>query len=261
MTSSLSHASRVALITGASAGIGKASALRLLKSGWKVIAVARRKDRLDALAQEYPDQVYPLSLDLQNLPQITQIESLIPEEYRSIELLLNNAGLALGVERAQNASWEAWNTQIQTNISALVSLTHTLLPGMIRRGRGHILNLGSIAGTYPYPGGNVYGATKAFVKQFSLNLKADLLGTPLRVTVLEPGMVETEFSEVRFAGDAQKAKAVYEGMTPLTADDIAECVHWCAHLPEHVNINILEIMPTQQAFSPFAVDRNNPNFG
>jgi len=248
---------KIALITGASSGIGESCARRLLSEGWKIVALARRADRLNLLSREFPKQVYPLTFDLLELSKIATIPSLLPEDFREVELLINNAGLALGVSKAQDSSLSDWMTMVQTNISSLLALTHAVLPGMIERNRGHIINLGSIAGTYPYPGGNVYGATKAFVQQFTLNLKADLLGTPIRITNIEPGMVETEFSLVRFLGDQEKADSVYHGMIPLTGEDIAECVSWCAHLPAHVNINTIELMPTHQAFSAFAVNRTS----
>jgi 3-hydroxy acid dehydrogenase/malonic semialdehyde reductase len=170
--------------------------------------------------------------------------------------LVNNAGLALGIERAHEASLDEWETMIDTNVKGLVYCTRALLPGMVARDAGHVINLGSAAGSHPYPGGNVYGATKAFVHQLSLNLRADLVGTRVRVTSVEPGMVETRFSVTRFRGDQAKADAVYAGMTPLSAEDVAEIVLFCADRPPHVNVNRIEIMPTQQAFGPFAVARS-----
>jgi 3-hydroxy acid dehydrogenase/malonic semialdehyde reductase len=166
--------------------------------------------------------------------------------------------MALGLEPAQRASLDDWDRMIETNCRALVSLTRAILPGMVERGRGHVVNIGSVAGSYPYPGGNVYGATKAFVRQFSLAIRSDLLGTPVRVTNVEPGMVETEFSVVRFQGDRERAKGVYAGMTPLFAADVADAVAWCVSRPAHVNVNAIEVMPVQQAFGPFAIDRKKP---
>lgn len=181
----------------------------------------------------------------------------LPKEFQEIDVLLNNAGLALGLEPAYKTAIENWERMIETNITGLLRVTRAVLPGMVERNRGHVINLGSIAGSYPYPGGNVYGATKAFLAQFTLNLKADLLGTNVRVTNIEPGMVETEFSVVRFGGDQAKADSVYQGMKPLSAEDIAEIALWCASRPAHVNINRVEVMPVEQAFSPFAVSRKS----
>jgi NADP-dependent 3-hydroxy acid dehydrogenase YdfG len=246
--------SRIAL-TGASAGIGEATARRLLERDWKIVAVARRAERLAQLAAAYPGQVHPVELDVCDQSRVTLLPDALPENFREVDLLVNNAGLALGLARAPDATLDAWTQMLNTNCLAVVAMTRAFLPGMLARGRGHIIHLGSIAGTYPYPGGNVYGATKAFVRQFSLNLKADLLGTPIRVTNIEPGMVETEFSLVRFAGDESKARAVYQGMTPLSAADIAETIVWSATLPAHVNINSIELMPVDQAFQAFAVNR------
>ncbi|HVI94498.1 MAG TPA: SDR family NAD(P)-dependent oxidoreductase, partial [Anaeromyxobacter sp.] len=179
----------------------------------------------------------------------------LPAPFTEIDVLVNNAGLALGLEPAQRASLDEWETMIQTNCTGLVTVTRAVLPGMIARNRGHVVNVGSVAGTYPYPGGNVYGATKAFVRQFSLNLRSDLLGTPVRVTSIEPGMAETEFSLVRFQGDAERARKVYEGVTPLSGADVADAILWAVTRPPHVNVNALELMPVQQAFAPFAVSR------
>jgi 3-hydroxy acid dehydrogenase/malonic semialdehyde reductase len=179
----------------------------------------------------------------------------LPPEWRAIDVLVNSAGLALGLEPAQRASLDDWETMIETNCAGLVTMTRAVLPGMVERNRGHVVNVGSVAGTYPYPGGNVYGATKAFVRQFTLNLRSDLLGTAVRATSIEPGMAETEFSLVRFQGDAARAHKVYEGVTPLSSEDIAEAILWAVTLPAHVNVNAIELMPVQQAFSPFAISR------
>ncbi|MGB8933394.1 MAG: SDR family NAD(P)-dependent oxidoreductase, partial [Anaeromyxobacteraceae bacterium] len=199
--------------------------------------------------------VHPLPLDVRDKAAVERALAALPPPFAQVDLLVNSAGLALGLEPAQRASLDDWEQMIDTNCRALVHVTRVLLPGMVARDRGHVLNVGSVAGNWPYPGGNVYGATKAFVRQFSLNLKADLLGTRVRVTNVEPGMVETEFSVVRFHGDAARAGKVYEGMQPLSSEDIAETVLWCATRPAHVNVNTIEIMPVQQAFSPFAVSR------
>ena len=179
----------------------------------------------------------------------------LPEAFASVDVLINSAGLGLGLEPAERASLDDWMRMVRTNIDGLLFCTRALLPGMVERGRGHVVNLGSVAGSYPYPGGNVYGGTKAFVEEFSLNLRADLLGKGVRVTNIEPGRVETEFSEVRFGGDKERARSVYRGMQPLVAEDIADAIHWAATRPPHVNINRIEVMPINQAFSPFAVHR------
>jgi 3-hydroxy acid dehydrogenase/malonic semialdehyde reductase len=181
----------------------------------------------------------------------------LPDAFSAVDLLVNNAGLALGLGPAQDADLDDWDQMIDTNCTGLVYVTRAVLPGMVARGRGHVINLGSVAGTYAYPGGNVYGATKAFVHQFSLNLRSDLSGTGVRVTCVEPGMADTEFSLVRFSGDQSKADAVYTGMQPMTADDIAESIHWAATMPAHVNVNTIELMATAQSFAPFQVARES----
>ena len=205
---------------------------------------------------ELGELVHPIVLDVRDRNAVAAAVSSLPPAFAEIDCLINNAGLALGLEPAQNARLEDWETMIDTNVKGLVYVTHAVLPGMVKRNRGHVINLGSVAGTYPYPGGNVYGATKAFVRQFTLNLRADLLGTAVRATVIEPGMAETEFSLVRFGGDAEKARKVYEGVKPMTAEEIADTIVWVSTLPPHLNINRIEMMPVQQAFSPFAVKRN-----
>ena len=247
---------RVALVTGVTSGIGEACARRFHAEGWHVIGWGRRRERLDAIAGELGDRFFVQSLDVRDRSAMTAALAALPAPWSSIDVLVNNAGLALGLEKAPEAKLDDWDTMIDTNCRAMVTLTRAVLPGMVERRRGHVISIGSVAGNYPYPGGNVYGATKAFVRQFALNLRADLLGTPVRATNIEPGMVETEFSAVRFGGDGDRAKKVYEGVDPLTGFDIANAVFWCASLPPHVNINTLELMPTGQAFSPFAVDRS-----
>jgi 3-hydroxy acid dehydrogenase / malonic semialdehyde reductase len=246
---------RTVLVTGATAGIGAACADAFLAAGARVVVTGRRADRLAALAARHPGKVHPLALDVRDRAATERSLATLPAGYADVDVLVNSAGLALGLEPAQRASLDEWDQMIETNCAGLVTVTRTILPGMIARGRGHVVNLGSVAGEYPYPGGNVYGATKAFVRQFTLNLRADLLGTPVRATVVEPGMTETEFSLVRFGGDAGKADQVYQGMQPLTAADIAEAILWCTTLPAHVNVNAIELMPVAQAFSPFAVKR------
>jgi 3-hydroxy acid dehydrogenase/malonic semialdehyde reductase len=245
------------LITGASSGFGAAIARRFAARGDRVIAAARRAERLAALADELgPDLLLPLTLDVRDRAEVERTAAALPPAFAEVDILVNNAGLALGLEPAAEADIDQWEQMIQTNCTGLVYLTRAILPQMVARGRGHVINLGSIAGTYPYPGGNVYGATKAFVHQFSLNLRADLHGTGVRVTCVEPGLAGgTEFSDVRFGGDRDKAAAVYAGTQPLTADDIAAAVEWAASQPPHVNVNVIELMPVSQSFAPLQVDR------
>ena len=246
----------IVFVTGASAGFGAAIARAFVNGGHRVIAAARRKERLDALAAELGDALLPIALDVRDRATVEAVQAALPPEFAAIDVLVNNAGLALGVEPAQKASLDEWQTMIDTNCSGLVTVTHALLPGMIARGRCHIFNLGSVAGTYPYPGGNVYGATKAFVRQFSLNLRTDLIGTPLRITDIEPGLCGgTEFSNVRFRGDDEKAANVYANVQPLTAKDIADTIYWIATRPAHVNINTIEMMPVAQAPAGLAIHR------
>jgi 3-hydroxy acid dehydrogenase/malonic semialdehyde reductase len=249
---------RTVLITGASSGFGVAAARRFAALGDRVIAAARRTDRLRDLAKELgPDVLLPLTLDVRDRASVEQITATLPPDFAEVDILVNNAGLALGLEPAQEADVGQWEQMIETNCTGLVYMTRALLPQMVARRRGHVVNLGSIAGTYPYPGGNVYGATKAFVHQFSLNLRSDLHGTGIRVTCVEPGMSGgTEFSDVRFGGDHERAAAVYSGVQPLTADDIAAAIEWATSQPPHVNVNIIELMPTSQSFAPFQVHRD-----
>lgn len=245
-----------AFVTGASTGFGTAIVRRFAAEGLRVVALARREDRLRALAAELGDSVLPVPLDVRDRAAVAAVVAGLPAEFAAIDVLVNNAGLALGLEPAQRADLDDWDEMIDTNCRGLVYCTRAVLPGMVERGRGHVVNLGSIAGTYPYPGGNVYGATKAFVHQFSLNLRSDLHGTGVRVTSVEAGMVgETEFSTVRFGGDQAKADAVYAGMQPLRPDDIAEAVYWVTTQPAHVNVNVVELMPVAQSFAPFQVHR------
>lgn len=247
----------VVFVTGATAGFGAACARRFAANGAKLIICGRRQERLKALKDELGVPTHTIALDVRDNKAITEAVASLPAEFAAIDVLINNAGLALGLEPAHRASLEDWETMVDTNIKGLMYMTRAILPGMVERKRGHVINIGSVAGGYPYPGGNAYGGTKAFVHQFSLNLRADLLGTNVRTTVIEPGMAETEFSLVRFHGDAAKAGIVYKGVNPLLAEDIAECAFWSATLPAHVNINTLEVMPTNQAFSPFAVHRES----
>ena len=247
----------VAFVTGASSGLGEAIARRFAGAGMRVVAAARRGDRLRGLVDEFGEDLILISvLDVRDRDAIEQLAASLPPEFADVDVLVNNAGLALGLEPAQEASVEDWEQMIDTNCTGLVYATRALLPGMVARRRGHVVNLGSVAATYPYPGGNVYGATKAFVRQFSLGLRADLHGTGVRVTCIEPGMIGgTEFSAVRFAGDAARAEAVYAGTQPLTPEDIAAAVEWATSQPEHVNVNLIELMPVAQSFGPLPVDR------
>jgi len=251
----MTAAIRTVLVTGASAGFGNAIARRFAAAGARVVVSARRGDRLAALASELGDAIHTVELDVQDRAAVAAAIDGLPPAFAEIDLLVNNAGLAKGLEPAQRASLDDWDQMIDTNCKGLVYATRAVLPGMVARGRGHVINIGSVAGSYPYPGGNVYGATKAFVHQFSLNLRSDLHGTGVRVTCVEPGMANTEFSLVRFAGDQGRANAVYNGVDPLSAEDIAETVHWAASAPAHMNVNTIEIMATQQSFAPFQIYR------
>jgi 3-hydroxy acid dehydrogenase/malonic semialdehyde reductase len=246
----------IILITGATAGFGAAIARRFAAGGARIVAAGRRRERLDALVAEFSrDVIHPLVLDVRDRAAVEAAIAGLPAGFADIDLLVNNAGLARGLAPAQEADLDGWEAMVDTNVKGLMYVTRAVLPGMVARERGHIVNLGSTAALYPYPGGNVYGATKAFVRQFSLNLRADLLGTKIRVTDIEPGLVGgTEFSVVRF-GDAEKAAKLYEGADALTPEDIAEAVHWVATLPARVNINSIEMMPVTQAFGPLAVHR------
>ena len=249
----------IVLITGASSGFGEAAARRFVTGGHRVIAAARRVDRLSQLGKELGSALLPLAMDVTDLASITAALASLPEDWRTLDVLVNNAGLALGTEPAQRSSLAEWTTMIDTNTKGLVTVTHAVLPGMVERGRGTIVNVGSIAGNTPYPGGNVYGATKAFVEQFTRNLRADLVGTGVRATNLAPGLCGgTEFSNVRYRGDDAAAAKVYEGTVPLTAEDIAETIYWIATLPPHVNITQLEIMPTCQGYGPLNIKRTPP---
>lgn len=246
----------IIFITGATAGFGAAMTKRFINSGHTVIATGRRLERLLEMKKELGERFYPLELDVRDKKAVESVIDSLPENLKSIDVLINNAGLALGTDPAHKATLEDWETMVQTNINGLLYCTHKILPEMVKRKKGHIVNLGSVAGEFPYPGGNVYGATKAFVHQMSLNMRADLLGTNVRVTNIEPGMCQSEFSEVRFRGDKNKADSVYKGMQALSADDIAETIEWVISRPAHVNINVLSLMPTEQAFGAFAVHRN-----
>ena len=246
---------RTAFITGATSGFGGAAARKFVASGWRVVATGRRADRLDALVSELgAGNVHPAVFDVRDEAAMRAALAALPAGFRDIDLLVNNAGLAQGTLPAQRADVTDWQTMIDTNVRALVVITHALLPTLIER-QGAIINVSSTAATYPYSGGNVYGGTKAFVSQFSLGLRADLHGTGVRVTALEPGMAETEFTLVRTHGDQAASDALYRGAQPMTAQDIADTIHWIATLPPHLNINRLEIMPTSQSFAGFQIAR------
>ncbi|WBO24064.1 SDR family NAD(P)-dependent oxidoreductase [Sphingomonas abietis] len=246
---------KTVLITGATAGIGEAAVHAFAGAGWRVIATGRRRDRLDALvASVDAGKVHGAAFDVRDEAARDAALDALPEDFRAIDLLINNAGLALGTKPAQQADVAQWKTMIDTNVTALVSLTHKVLPRLIER-KGAIINLSSVAATYPYAGGNVYGGTKAFVEQFSLGLRSDLHGTGVRVTSIEPGMVETEFTVVRTGGDQGASDTLYKGANPMTGDDIAATMLWIAQLPPHLNINRLELMPVSQSFAGFQVAR------
>jgi serine 3-dehydrogenase len=248
---------KTAFITGATSGFGRAAARRFVDAGWHVVATGRRGDRLQALVAELgAGRVHPACFDVRDADAMRAALDALPPRFRAIDLLVNNAGLALGTKPAQDASLDDWRTMIDTNVTALVTLTKALLPALIAR-RGGIVNVSSTAANYPYTGGNVYGGTKAFVSQFSLNLRADLHGTGVRVTSLEPGMAETEFTLVRTHGDQGASDALYQGADPMTADDIADVIFWIATLPPHLNVNRLELMPTRQSFAGFQVHRGD----
>lgn len=248
----------IALVTGASAGFGHAICARLLRDGYRVIAASRRTEPLQALRRQHGEALLSVSLDVRDESAIAAMKQSLPDNWRDVDILVNNAGLALGKEKAQEADFEDWRTMIDTNVTGLALMTHAFLPGMVDRKRGLVINIGSVAGKYPYPGGNVYGATKAFVAQFSRNLRADLAGTGVRVTDVQPGLAgETEFSLVRYKGDQTRAAAMYDGAHPLRPEDIAETVAWVASLPPHVNVNAIEVMPTSQSFTALTVTRDH----
>jgi len=246
----------IVFVTGASSGFGAAVTRRFAAAGARVVVAARRADRLKDLAAELGPRLLPVTLDVRDRTAVNDTVAALPPDFAAVDVLVNNAGLALGLGPAQEADLDEWDQMIDTNCKGLVYCTRAILPGMVARRRGHVINLGSVAGTYPYPGGNVYGGTKAFVHQFSLDLRSDVHGTGVRVTCVEPGMADTEFSTVRFSGDQSKADAVYAGMQPMTADDIAESIYWAATMPQHVNVNVIELMATAQSFAPFQVARD-----
>ncbi|HTU44423.1 MAG TPA: SDR family oxidoreductase [Bryobacteraceae bacterium] len=248
----------VVFITGATSGFGLVTAKLFAKDGAKIIGTGRRKNRLDELKRELGDNFLPLVFDVGKRKEVERAIASLPAEFAAVDILVNNAGGALGLDPAQSANLDDWDAMIDANVKGVAYCTRLLLPGMVERNRGHIINLGSTAAEWPYPGGNIYGAAKAFVHQFSNNLRADLFGTAIRVTDIQPGLVGgTEFSQVRFKGDRQKAQAVYEGTQALTPEDIADAIHWVATRPAHVNINSIQLMPVSQAFGPLPVKRQN----
>lgn len=247
----------IVLITGASSGFGEEMARKFVRNGHMVIAAARRSEKLSTLQAELGASLLPVTIDVTDRASIKEALAALPEKWKEIDVLINNAGLALGIEPAHQAILDEWETMIETNTKGLVSMTHALLPGMVARKNGVVINIGSVAGSTPYPGGNVYGATKAFVAQFTKNLRADLVGTGVRATTIAPGLCGgTEFSNVRLRGNDSAAAKVYEGTVPLTASDIAETAYWIATLPAHVNINYIEMMPTCQGFGPLNIKRD-----
>jgi 3-hydroxy acid dehydrogenase / malonic semialdehyde reductase len=247
----------VVFITGATSGFGLITAKLFAKDGVKIVGTGRRKERLEALHRELGgDTFLPLTFDVGKRSEVERAIGSLPPEFAEIDILINNAGGAIGLDAAQSANLDDWDEMIDANVKGVVYCTRLLLPGMIERNRGHIINLGSVAAEWPYPGGNVYCGAKAFVHQFSLCLRADLFGTAVRVTDIQPGLVGgTEFSEVRFKGDVQRAKAVYEGTQALTPEDVAEAIYWAATRPAHVNINSMQLMPVSQSFGPLPVKR------
>lgn len=249
--------SPVIMITGATAGFGEASARLFAKNGWRLILTGRRQARLEALQSELggADKVHISCFDISDKIATAEAFDNLPESFQTIDVLVNNAGLALGLEPAYQTDLEDWERMVDTNIKGLMRCTRHVLPSMQLRGSGYIINIGSVAGNWPYPGGNVYCASKAFVRQFSLALRADLLGSNIRVTNIEPGNAETEFSMVRFKADVARASQLYDNTLALTAQDIADTLWWLVNTPDHVNVTTMEVMPTQQANGPLAIYR------
>src|SRR3954453_7146103 len=246
----------IVFVTGATSGYGRATAQAFIRSGAKVVGTGRRENRLQDLKKEWGDNFLPLNFDVSKRTEVESAIQSLPEGFREVDVLVNNAGGAVGLDPAPTADLDDWDAMVDVNIKGVMYCTRLLLPGMVERKRGHIINLGSVAGEFPYPGGNVYGGGKAFVHQFSYNLRSDLLGTGIRVTDIQPGLTsDTEFSVVRFKGDAEKAAAIYKGVQALTADDVAETIHWVATRTARVNINVVQLMATSQAWGPFAIDR------
>jgi 3-hydroxy acid dehydrogenase/malonic semialdehyde reductase len=246
---------KVVLVTGATAGIGAACARRYAREGASLVLLGRRADRLTALASELDVPVHALAVDVRDRKAVDTAVTALPAPFDAVDILVNNAGLAVGLDLTQEGDVEDWDTMIATNINGLLYMTRAILPGMVERRRGHIVNLGSVAGTYAYPRGNIYGATKAFVNFFSLQLRADLSGKGVRVTSVEPGLCETDFSLTRFKGDAERAASVYAGANALIPEDVAETIFWATSLPDRININSIEIMPLTQSFQGFSFEK------
>lgn len=251
--------SKTICITGATSGFGEACARRFAADNWQLILTGRRAERLQRLQDELGGEIHLITQDVRDRTAVEQGIIHLPEQFQAIDVLVNSAGLALGLSPAHETDLDQWEQMVDTNIKGLMYYTRCVLPGMVKRNQGHIVNIGSVAGNWPYPGGNVYGASKAFVKQFSNNLLTDLVDTAVRVTNIEPGLSETEFSVVRFNGDRKKAARVYEGTEPLTAGNIADIIHWAVMQPPHVNINRIEVMPVCQSCGPLAIHRLDEN--
>jgi NADP-dependent 3-hydroxy acid dehydrogenase YdfG len=245
------------LVTGATSGFGEAICRRYVSEGSRVIATGRRRDRLKKLRRELGPRCQTLCFDVGKRDSVSKALISLPRDFAGVNVVVANAGLALGLQSADKADLDDWDQMVLTNINGVLFTIRAILPGMVQRNQGHVVLMGSVAGDFPYPGGNVYGATKSFIKQLALNLRADLLGTAIRVTNIEPGMAETEFSLVRFKGDKKMAASPYQGLTPLSAEDVAETVYWSTLLPPHININRLQVMPVMQAFAAFAYHRRN----
>lgn len=244
------------LITGATSGFGEATARLFAENNWRLILTGRRVERLERLKKEFSRvPVYIAAFDVSKRDEVEKFSKELPEEFSKIDVLVNNAGLGLGSESASEADLDQWQVMVDTNINGLMYMTRSFLPQMVERKSGHIVNIGSIAGSWPYPGGNAYGATKAFVAQFSRNLRSDVHGTGVRVTNIEPGIAETEFSLVRFSGDEKRAETVYEDASVLSAEDIAETIIWSVNRPARVNINSIEVMPTIQSWAQLNIHR------
>jgi 3-hydroxy acid dehydrogenase/malonic semialdehyde reductase len=255
MISMLDAKTLTVFVTGATSGFGEAVCRRFAEAGSRVIATGRRMDRLETLKGRLGARCHIAALDVRKRKDVESVVAALPEDFRTINVVVANAGLALGLQPAQETSLDDWETMVDTNVKGLLYTVRALLPGMVERDEGHVVLIGSVASDYPYPGGNVYAGTKAFVKQFALCLRADVLGKNVRVTNIEPGAAETEFMTVRFKGDAEKAKTMYRGYQSMSADDIAETIFWTCVLPRHVNINRMQMMPVMQAFGPFQVAR------
>lgn len=255
MISMLDPKTLTVFVTGATAGFGEATCRRFVEAGSRVVATGRRADRLESLQKKLGERCHIAVFDVRDRAAVETAVANLPPAFRDVNVAVANAGLALGLQPAQETDMADWEAMVDTNIKGLLFTVRALLPGMVARNEGHVITVGSVAGDYPYPGGNVYGASKAFVKHFALNLRADLLGKNVRVTSIEPGMAETEFSLVRFKGDEDRAKTPYRGVEPMSADDIAETIFWTCTLPRNVNINRMQMMPVMQAFGPFAIHR------